>query len=338
MPRQSRIDAPGALHHIIVRGIERKEIFKDDTDRNNFLERLAFILSDTKTSCSAWAIIPNHAHLLLRTGSVPISSVMRRLLTGYAIFFNRRHHRSGHLFQNRYKSILCQENTYLLELVRYIHLNPLRAGLVEDYNKLRNYPFSGHSAIMGIVKREWQDTDYILSLFGSRLASAQRNYQQYVQDGIATGRRKDLVGGGLIRSQGGWAVVKELRSAKAYQKGDERILGDSDFVDEVLREAEEKLERRCGLAAQGIDYNEVVKRVAKVLQMSSVEVLARDKKRRTVVARSLLCFWCSRELGLSQAWLARQLLVSQAAVSLAVNRGRAIAEENAFTLTEDRNL
>ena len=338
MPRQSRIDAPGALHHVIIRGIERKKIFKDDTDRNNFLERLAFIFSDTKTSCSAWAIIPNHAHLLLRTGSVPISSVMQRLLTGYAIFFNRRYRRSGHLFQNRYKSILCQEDTYLLELVRYIHLNPLRAGLVGNLDELRTYPFSGHSAIMGTVEREWQDTDYILSLFGSRLASAQRSYQQYVQDGIATGRRKDLVGGGLIRSQGGWAAVKELRSARAYQKGDERILGNSNFVDEVLREAEEKIERRCDLAAQGIGYTKVVKRVAKVLQMSSVEVLARDKKRQTVVARSLLCFWCSRELGLSQAWLALQLQVSQAAVSLAVNRGRAIAEENGFTLTAGRIL
>lgn len=104
MPRQTRIDAPGALHHIIVRGIERKKIFKDDTDRDKFLERFGVILSDTKTDCFAWAIIPNHFHLLLRTGATPISSVMRRLLTGYAMYFNRRYSRSGHVFQNRYKS------------------------------------------------------------------------------------------------------------------------------------------------------------------------------------------------------------------------------------------
>ena len=141
MPRKTRIDAPGALHHIIVRGIERKKIFKDDTDRVKFLERLGAILTDTKTHCLAWTIIPNHFHLLLRTGATLISSVMRRLLTGYAIYFNRRHRRSGHLFQNRYKSILCQEDAYLLELVRYIHLNPVRAKLVTDYNELQNYPF-----------------------------------------------------------------------------------------------------------------------------------------------------------------------------------------------------
>ena len=110
MPRKSRIDTPGALHHIITRGIDRGDIFKDDTDRNSFLERLGAILSETKTFCFAWALIPNHFHLLLKTGATPISVVMRRLLTGCAVTFNRRHRRYGHLFQNRYKSILCQED------------------------------------------------------------------------------------------------------------------------------------------------------------------------------------------------------------------------------------
>jgi putative transposase len=106
MPRKARLDAPGALHHIIVRGIERRKIFKDDSDRDNFLNRLGGILRDSQTRCFAWALMSNHFHLLLRTGLVPISDVMRRLLTGYAVSFNLRHRRSGHLFQNRYKSIL----------------------------------------------------------------------------------------------------------------------------------------------------------------------------------------------------------------------------------------
>ena len=126
MPRQARIDGPGALHHIICRGIERRNIFKDNTDRDRFLERLGSVLQKTSTPCYGWALIPNHFHLLLKTGKEPIAQVMRRLLTGYAVTFNRRHRRCGRLFQNRYKSILCQENTYLLELVRYIHLNPIR--------------------------------------------------------------------------------------------------------------------------------------------------------------------------------------------------------------------
>ena len=120
MPRKARIDAPGALHHIIVRGIEKRQIFRDHADRQNLVKRLGDILGESQTPCYAWALLPNHFHLLLKTGYTPIATIMRRLLTGYAVYFNRRHRRWGHLFQNRYKSILCQENNYLLELVRYM--------------------------------------------------------------------------------------------------------------------------------------------------------------------------------------------------------------------------
>jgi REP element-mobilizing transposase RayT len=106
MPRKARIDAPGALHNVIARGIEKRDIFWDDHDRNNFLERLGTIIDESDTRCYAWALLPNHIHLLLRTGLTSISTVMRRLLTGYAQQFNRRHRRYGHLFQNRYKSFL----------------------------------------------------------------------------------------------------------------------------------------------------------------------------------------------------------------------------------------
>ena len=102
MPRKARIDAPGALNHIIVRGIERRRIFLDDHDRDNFIDRLGDIITDTETFCFGWALIPNHLHLLLRTGKTSLSTVMRRLLTGYAVFYNRRHRRHGQLFQNRF--------------------------------------------------------------------------------------------------------------------------------------------------------------------------------------------------------------------------------------------
>ena len=98
MPRKARIDAPGAFHHIIIRGIERRKIFREDADRVNFLDRLGGIVVDTQTQCFAWALIPNHAHILLRTGRVPIATVMRKLLTGYAVSFNRKYRRHGQLF------------------------------------------------------------------------------------------------------------------------------------------------------------------------------------------------------------------------------------------------
>jgi len=110
MPRQPRLDAPGLLQHVMARGIERREIFKDDKDRTFSLERLGTILEEAQTQCYAWALIPNHFHLLLRTGLTPLSKVMGRLMTGYAATFNKRHRRSGHLFQNRYKSVVCEED------------------------------------------------------------------------------------------------------------------------------------------------------------------------------------------------------------------------------------
>jgi hypothetical protein len=108
----------------------------------------------------------NHAHILLRSGSYGLSKYMHRFLIGCAMAYNRRHHRYGHLFQNRYKSIVCDEDSYFLELVRYIHLNPLRARLVKDISKLDRYCWCGHCVLMGRIKHEWQDLDYVLSVAG----------------------------------------------------------------------------------------------------------------------------------------------------------------------------
>ena len=334
MPRKSRIDATGALHHVMVRGIERGKVFRSDTDRNHFLERLGGILRETKTLCYAWGLIPNHFHLLLRTGPVPISTVMRRLLTGYALWYNRRYRRHGHLFQNRFKSILCQEDIYLLELVRYIHLNPVRAGLVGDLDELGVYAYCGHSVVMGKVKKPWQDTASVLGMFDEKLGAARRAYRAFVEEGIALGKRQDLTGGGLLRSAGGWEGVKALREEKVYQRNDERILGDGDFVGRVLRSAEEEMERRYALRLRGIDMERVASRVSQVLKVKPEEVWAEGKYRRIVEARSLLCYWAVRELGVPMSCLARMLKVSIPSVSESVTRGRRIAEARGCLLLE----
>jgi REP element-mobilizing transposase RayT len=332
MPRKSRIDAPGALHHIIGRGIDRGLIFRDGVDRDRFIARLGALLSETNTACYAWALMPNHFHLLLRTGAVPVAGLMRRLLTGYAIVFNRRHRRWGHLFQNRYKSILCQEDPYFLELVRYIHLNPLCAKLVDRVEALDEYPYSGHSAIMGIRLVDWQDTDIVLGRFGRRKRTARRAYRAFLCEGIERGRRPDLTGGGLIRSLGGWDEVKARRRQKEYMKGDERILGDSDYVDEVLGAANESLQRRYQLKAQGLDVDKVAERVAALLKMPVAAVWASGKHRSTVAARSLLCYWSVRQLGLSMSSLAQRLGISPTAVSQSVIRGEVLADRGGYNL------
>ena len=330
MPRQSRIDAPGALHHIIARGNEKRKIFTDKLDGQKFIARLGDILSHTQTTCYAWALIPTHFHLLLRSGTFPIATVMRRLLTGYAIYFNRRHRRYGHLFQNRYKSILCQEDPYFLELVRYIHLNPLRAKVVKDLRSLDKYPYSGHSVLMGRVEHKWQDTDYLLKWFGKGLKGARFKYHDFIEKGVTMGKRPDLTGGGLVRSVGGWSNLLEMRKAKVFVKGDERILGEGDFVEQILKTAGEGFDKRTSLMAQGWDIDKVAEHVAKLLDMDVSEVWSVGKYRHIVRARSLICYWAVRELGVSMASLAEKLQLSPAAVTQSVERGQRLAIENHY--------
>ncbi len=136
MPRQARLDAPGTLHHVMVRGIERTDLFRDDKDRQEFLSRMSELSQSTKTRIPGWTLMGNHVHLVLLSGPEGLPRFMRRLLTEYVIWFNRRHQRTGHLFQNRYKSIVCEADAYLLALVRYVHLNPLRGGVVKSLEEL----------------------------------------------------------------------------------------------------------------------------------------------------------------------------------------------------------
>ncbi len=200
MPRGSRLDSPGALHHVMARGIERRLLFRDDVDRDDFVGRLAGLAAARAFTVYGWAVLPNHFHLLVRTDQRPLARTMRSLLTGYAGAFNRRHRRSGHLLQNRYKSIVCEEEPYFLELVRYLHLNPLRAKVVPDLRALAHYPYSGHAALLGIWPRPWQETHEVLSRFSAQVARARVQYQAFVAEGVAKG-------GGLTSKEGVWCGV-----------------------------------------------------------------------------------------------------------------------------------
>ncbi len=321
MPRKARIDAPGALHHIIGRGIEQRRIFRDDHDRKNFIHRLGTLVSATETPCYAWALMPNHFHLLLKTGKTPIATIMRRLLTGYAVSFNLRHKRHGHVFQNRYKSILCQEEAYLKELVRYIHLNPLRAGLVSTHKELDQYMFCGHGPVVGTFEKDWQSVNEVLALFGNSRVVARKKYQLFVKKGFKLGRKPELMGGGLIRSAGGWDTVKALRNKKTHLKSDERILGDSDFVIRVLAASREELENRCRLKEKGFDFKAVVKRVSELFNIKPTQLLLPGKQRQRVLARSVLAYWAVRELGMTEIDVGLKLNLTQSAISRAIGRG-----------------
>jgi hypothetical protein len=257
---------------------------------------------------------------------------MRKVLSGYAIYFNHRHKRSGYLYQNRYKSILCQEDEYLLELVRYIHLNPLRGGLVNGIEGLRKYPWSGHSVIAGERKVEWQSTGEILERFGSKRSIAIQKYIEFVKEGRGTGKRDDLTGGGLRRSAGGWEGVLELKRNKEYWRGDEQILGDGDFVNQSLKISEEEVSRKEGLARAGWNINKLVKKVCALLEIKEEEIRKRGRMNAVSEARSIIIFWGQKELCMTGSELAKHLGISRPSVTEAYARGEKLVRERDYNL------
>jgi hypothetical protein len=276
--------------------------------------------------------MPNHAHFLFRTGDIPLSVLMRRLLTGYVVGFNRRHKRYGHLFQNRYKSFICQEDIYLKELVRYIHLNPLRAKIVSSIAELNAYRYSGHSVLMAGNKNNWQDADYVLSIFGKTVRSARKQYLTYVECAMKQGRRPELVGGGLIRSLGGWGEFKKSRGRSGQLKGDQRILGESEFVSDILAESDEKFERGYELKRMGYDIKTIEDRVCKIFAIDSEQLFQGSRQQAVADARGLFCYWAVRELGYSATHIAGKLKRTVAGVVYAMRRGESLAKQQDFKL------
>lgn len=321
MPRMARLDGPGVLHHVMARGIERRRLFREDVDRDDFLRRVAGLVGEKAWVVYAWALIPNHFHLLVRTAGLPLSRTMRRLMTGYAVSFNRRHRRSGHLFQNRFKSIVVEEEEYFLELVRYLHLNPLRAGQVQTLRDLDSYPYSGHSALMGKVDRPWQDTAEVLGRFAGGVNQARRKYWDHLEGAIDQGRRPDLMGGGLVRSAGGWDAVRELHRGREAFVSDERVLGSSGYVERLLGEAEREERDRTRARRSGVSFPTLVERISRDLSVHGDLLRTPTRVRAVSEARAALAHVWVNRLGRTGPDLARQLGLSVVAVYRAAARG-----------------
>jgi REP element-mobilizing transposase RayT len=303
------------------RGIEKREIFLDATDRNDFIAHLAELAKDDSMDIYAWSLLPNHFHLLCKTKKRPLSSSMQKLLTGHVVNFNKRHKRHGHLFQNRYKSIVCQEDTYLMELVRYIHLNLIRMGLVKDVKALNRSPWSGHSALMGYIKREWQDTRYILSFFGKGRVG-KNNYLKFIEQGVVQGRRTDLVGGGLIRSLGSWTEVLSLRRRGEKQAYDQRILGDDEFVQGVLSEMNDLGKDNLRLRSKRKGLSSLAEKVCEIHKVSLGELRSGSRRNEIIEARQAFSWLAVRELGYSGAEVSRYLGVTTSCITRAVSSGK----------------
>ncbi len=320
MPRQARLDVPGALHHIMVRGINKANIFDDNEDKSRFLERLGQNVLEGKCSVYAWVLMDNHVHILFKSGKHGISAVMRKQLTWYAQYYNRRHKRSGHLFENRYKSILCDEDNYLLALVRYIHLNPLRANIVKTIEELDRYPYCGHRTIVGKAKHPWTDVEYVLVQFGRTRRKGLAEYRKFMREGVELGKQPELTGGGLLRSLGGWSqVIARHRSGKK-EEGDERILGGGDFVHAILKETEERELRQLKLKRSGRTIQKIIDEECKKEGISPQEVMNGVSRRAVSSLRATIAHRGRTELGLSSAEMARHLGVAASSISRLITR------------------
>jgi REP-associated tyrosine transposase len=321
MPRAPRLDFPGALHHVIVRGIERRKIFHGDADRRAFLSRLAALIPASGATLYAWALMPNHAHVLLRSGARGLSNLMQRFLGGYATTFNRGHQRTGYLFQNRFKSTLVDEEAYLLTLVRYIHLNPVRSRLPVTLDSLDRYPWTGHAVLLGHTQYAAQDCAFVLQHFGRRVGEARRAYRQFVRQPVAEGQPDDLDGGGLQRSAGAWQQLSHLARGREQWTFDERVLGSSEFVQRVLQRCELVSRLRPRVDPDAI-LTALCSRAATRCRVSEEEIASRTVRRRALSARAMIGWVAVRHYGLTLSAVARHLHVSIKSISRAIERGQ----------------
>lgn len=295
----------------MLRGIERGRIFLDDRDRADFLDRLTQILPESGMRCFAWALMPNHVHMAVQTGEVPLSRVMARLNTGYARAFNERHDRVGYLFENRYKSIPVDKEGYLVTLVRYIHLNPVRAALVASVDELAGYRWTGHGPLLGAQHARFQDTASILDRFGKRASEARARLQEWMREPGVDGPEQ----------------TRPVADPEAEWVGAEKLRGEAPGID---GRAEKPPEIALPLAAEspgpdtppGIrDLQRVLEEVCARYGVPVEEIGSSVRTRASSKARAVIAYIACRQLGLPGAMVARELGVSKSAITQACARG-----------------
>jgi REP-associated tyrosine transposase len=290
MARRARVEYPGALYHVITRGNQRQRIFRDDRDRGKYLEILSSLKKQYSFRIPAYVLMLNHVHLLLESGEVPLSRIMQRLGSGYTQYFNRRHKQVGHLFQGRYKAILCDKDSYLLELTRYLHLNPVRAKVVKDP---LDYLWSSYVGYVGETQgQQWLDSAEVLEQFSKIVREARKLYRRFVMEGIGDGHKEEY-----------------------YDVLEGRFLGDKEFAEEIKAKAEVP-----GYVRMKIKPQVLLGVACAVLGRRRAEVIGASKDRERVRAREAICYVGRNRTELSVTALAKSLGVDATCVSRSVAR------------------
>jgi len=263
--------------------------------------------------------MPNHAHLLLRTGQLPLSRLMQAWLSAYSTTFNRRHRRSGHLFQNRFKSTLVEEEPYLRQLLAYIHLNPVRSRLAVPLEALDRYPWTGHAVLLGNHTYPAQDTAFVLALFGASANAARDAYRQFVHESAHRGQPCDLDSGGLGRSLSGWTHHERLSLGRERWAYDERVLGTSEFIQQLLGESEGATVTPAKPAAV---IQPLVAVVCGRFGVSPGELGSRSLRPGVLAARAALSYAAVMQHGLSLTAVAQHVGLSRRSISRAITRAQ----------------
>jgi len=236
MARKARVEVEGGLYHVITRGNGRQDIFHSDEDFRKFLLLLETQKARLPFYLYAYCLMTNHVHLLIERRSDAVGRIMHRVLTGYSQYYNRRYRKVGHLLEGRHKAILCQSEMYMGELVRYIHLNPVRSMMVEQPE---DYLYSSQREYLGIEPAGMVDVDPMLRLFGPKRVTARKRFAEFVQAGIGQGHREDLYkaedGQILGTEEFVDATIHRLGDiGRAYRPTDGRLIADADFNPEAL--------------------------------------------------------------------------------------------------------
>ncbi len=289
MARRPRIYFPGALYHVIARGNQKQNIFLDEKDFEIYLSYLSEYKSKYSFHLYAYVLMKNHIHLLVEVKEVSLSKTMQVLQFRYTRYFNKRYRKVGHLFQGRYKAILCDKEQYLLELIRYIHLNPVRAGIVEAPEK---YPWSGHLGYLGKVKDDLIHSDLVLGQFGENRAIARRRYQQYVLDGMGLGHEE-----------------------KYYQVKDQRYLGEDEFVEKI-----EGLKKSHELVYREIPIEDIVLEVVKRMSIAQHRLYSLTRERAGAYGRGLVAYLARKLVGSPVKDIAQHFKREPMTISLGVKK------------------
>jgi len=283
MPRMARIESPGSLYHIMAHSIEGKDLFIDDQDRNEFLSRFTKGLTGCAFQCYAWALMDNHYHFLIRSSELPLSKLMRPLNGGYARYYNKKYKRRGYLFQDRFKSVLCQDQEYAAELIRYIHLNPLRAGKVKSLDQLKTFAWCGHGFLLGVNNaygEQFQNRKESLRRFGDNETSALEAYMQYLAQGCP----------GEDNQKAGQLSITEATEIAGSCKGWPAVIGNHEFVRNALNKYKTYMNRKHREADYPLVLETISNKVCTEYGITKDELLKRGKMNKRSDARAAFCY------------------------------------------------